>query len=176
MSNLIVATNFVTKNNQKRVGASVYERLNRKSEDDEEYFSIKLYEFDDNDSYSTFDSFLVQIGSCTLYLSDEFDATITGSSTKDNDTTDNIKKKRDHKKLLNIFHGKDIDLVFVKPSFLVKSNITITNTVDLSTKILKLTGKPSHVTNAAEMEMPIAYGKLGRHITYMLTTSRRMYE
>ena len=168
MSNLIVATNFVTRNNQKRIGASVYERLNRKSEDDEEYYSIKLYEFDDNDSYSTFDSFLVQIGSCTLYISDEFDATITGSSTKVNDdTTNNIKKKRDHKKLLNIFHGKDIDLVFIKPSFLVKSNISNTNTVDLSSKILKLTGKPTHVTNSAEIEMPVAYGKFCRFITHV---------
>jgi hypothetical protein len=37
--------------------------------------------------------------------------------------------------------------------------VTNTNSLDLSSKILKLTGKTSHVTNSAEIEMPIAYGK-----------------
>ena len=88
MSNLVIAVNFLTKLNQKRLGASVYERLNRKHQDDEEYYSIKLYEFDDSDSYSTFDSFLVQIGPCTLYLSEEFDPSNV------NEASTNTKKKR----------------------------------------------------------------------------------
>lgn len=157
MSIPVIAINICSKSNTKHVGASVYQRLNRKHEDDENYCLIQLYEFEDNESFSASDAFLTQIGACTLYLSDEHDDLHNQTSAT---TSHNIKKARDNKKLLNIFHGKDIELIFVKPSFLIRAPVNNSNTIDLAAKILKLTGKPSHVTNSAEVEMPIAYGTI----------------
>lgn len=166
MSIPVIAFNIDSKFNTKRIGASVFQRLNRKHEDDECFYLIQLYEFEDNDSYSTADAFLTQIGSCTLYLSDEYEDASPANAAN----SSNIKKSRDNKKLLSIFHGKDIELVFVKPSFLVRAPTNNSNTTDLAAKILKLTGNPSHVTNSAEVEMPIAYGMKVCIICDVITT------
>jgi len=140
MSNSIVAINIVRKNNKKRVAASLFKRESRDSFSGlNPTFTISLYEFDETEQFSNLDALLLQIGSCTLYLSEDFED----------------KSKGDGKKIFNnILLGKDFEVVFVKNAFFQG------NPTDLAAKVLRLTGKATHSTNVAEMEMPLAYRTL----------------
>lgn len=131
----IVAVSINKKSQQRHIGAAVIERLKRKNERDDILYSINLFQFiEENDHFSTLDSFLMQLGSCTMYMSDEFENTTKG----------------DGRKIANILHGKDVDIVHVKKTCFQRKQ-------DLAGKILKLTGRTSHVSNIAETERPLAY-------------------
>lgn len=139
MSNSIVAINIVRKNNKKRVAASLFKRENRDFSGLDPSFTISLFEFDENEQFSNLDAFLVQIGACTIYLSEDFED----------------KSKGDGKKIFNnVLQGKDFEVVFVKNAFFQGQS------ADLAAKVLRLTGKATHSTNVAEMEMPLAYRTL----------------
>ena len=74
------------------VGASVLKRGGTSS--------IEVYQFVDNDQFSNLDSFLLQIGPCVLYLSEELED-----------------KKAEGRKIQNLVQERDIELVFVKKAF-----------------------------------------------------------
>lgn len=132
-SNLSIAVSIVRRQNQNHVGAAVHKRLNRGSMDDKKTSSITLFEFMDNEQFSSLDSFLIQMGGCILYLSEEYENS----------------QKGDGRKISNLLHGKDIECVFVKKSLFT--------TKDVGTNILKLVGTATHITNVAETEKPVAY-------------------
>lgn len=130
-----VAVSVIRKQSQRHVGVAVYKRLQRSGIDDTKSSAIMLYEFLDNEQYSSLDSFLLHIGGCILYLSEEFE-----------DIT-----KGDGRKISNLLYGRDIQSVYVKKSLFVKKT-------DLNKNIMKLVGTSTHITNSAESERPIAYG------------------
>ncbi len=135
MVDISTAITIQTKSGSKRIGASVYERKNRKSLEDEIYFLISLFEFDDNEQFSTLDSFLNQVNPSIIYIPDEYQDS----------------NKRDGKKLSNILFGRNIETVFVKKYHFINSKL------DLTSKINKLAGRATHVTNSMEVEMPLAF-------------------
>ena len=130
-----IAITVCRRQNQRCVGAVVHKRHPRTSMEDNVLYSLELYDFMDNEQLSNLDSFLVQMGSCIIYLSDEFD---------------NI-HKGDGKIIHNICEGKSIERVVLKKTSFNKTN-------EVANIILKLCGKQTHVTNVAETERPLAYG------------------
>ena len=129
-----IALAISKKSGQITIGAAVHKRRNRTGMDDEILYSIELFDFFDNDQFSNLDAFLVQMGSCILYISEEFENSFTG----------------DGKKVANICDGKDVERVFVKKSFWGKK-------AEAESAISKLSGKQTHVTNVAETERPLGY-------------------
>jgi len=130
--NLAISIN--KKNNQRLIGIAIHKRLNRTSNDDPISSSITLYEFLDNEQFSVLDSLLIQIGQCTVFLSEEMN---------DNNC------KNDIRRITNLFYGRDITLKFVKKSCFIKKNV--------GSAIAKMVGKSTHILNVAETEKPIAY-------------------
>jgi DNA mismatch repair protein MSH2 len=134
-----VSISVVHKNNQRKIGAAVYIHCQRSVADAENETSLmkfQLYEFLDNDQFSSFDCFLNQIGNAVLYLSDEYS---------------DEKAKGDARKIQNIVLAKDLETVYLKKVCFIKKPETMTS-------VLKLIGKSTHLSNIIETELPIALG------------------
>lgn len=134
-------------NNRKRVGAAVYQRENRTSnaagtesdiDTNELYYSLQLFEFDDNDQFSTLDTFVNQVGPTLLYFTEDFQDSGKGEG----------------KKISNLLHGKCVETAFVKQSLYADPKS------ELQSYILKLSGKATHITNSMDKEMPLASSSL----------------
>jgi len=124
------------RNNQRCLGAAVLRRLpnNQTSEiPNPVCWGISLYEFYDNEQFSNVDGFLLSIGDCELYLSEDIEDL----------------GKTDNRKLQNLFKNKNLSLCYVKRSFFRKNEV--------ATSLRKLMGKDTHFSNTAETEMSIAY-------------------
>lgn len=80
------------------------------------------------------DTFLLQMGSCILYIAEDFEEVHKG----------------DGKKLSNLCESRDIQRVYVKKSLFTKKS-------EIASSISKLCEKQTHVTNVAETERPLAY-------------------
>lgn len=147
----VVAISFARKANQRQVGIAVFKRNSeRKLETQSKHFIDAIEFFEDNDYLSTLDAFLVQIGPCLLYVSEEYENASKG----------------DGKKLANVLLGKEIETMFVKPSL-------FTNKKTLLQDLAKLTGSSSnHVINVIETERGIASGA----IMCLLSTQRLVDE
>ena len=129
-----VAISIGKSGGSKTVGAAVFTRLKRTGMDDPTTAAITLYQFVDNEQFSGLDSFLVQIGGCVLYLSDEFEDLSKG----------------DGRKVGNLLQGKDVEAVYRKKAL-------FTAPKDIGEALLKLVGKATHATNTADTEMPLAH-------------------
>jgi DNA mismatch repair protein MSH2 len=101
--------------------------------DDPILYVIELYDFMDNEQFSNLDSFLVQMGSCILYVSEEYQDIHKG----------------DGKKINNLCEGRDIERVFSKKSLFTKKGG--------AEAIAKLCPTQTHFTNVAETERPLGY-------------------
>lgn len=136
----VVALTIGRQQSQRCIGAAVYRRLLRSGYDDETYFSIDLYEFLDNDQLSNLDAFLLKIGSCLLYLPDEYEQDVG---------------KADGKKIHNILLGQEdiIEVVYMKKSLFHPKP-------DTADKLLKLVGKKTHSLNAAASQRQLGYSCL----------------
>ena len=88
--------------NQVQVGAAVLKRGCHPS--------IDIFQFVDNDQFSNIDSFLLQIGPCALYLSEELE-----------------EKRVEGKKIQNLVGERDIELVFAKKSTFKRGNDCISS-------------------------------------------------
>jgi DNA mismatch repair protein MSH2 len=135
MEDTIVSLAVAKKGGERKVGACVYKRLPRKTLDDKLLYSLELVEFlEENEQYSTLDAFLVQIGNCILYLSDELEDASSGEG----------------KKIQTLLDGRDIhEIVYVKKSNYQRKS-------DFTTKLSQLVGQATHVVNVAESERPLA--------------------
>lgn len=129
-----LAISICKKNNQRLIGIAAHKRLHRTSVDDPICASITLYEFLDNEQFSVLDALLVQIGECTIYLSEELNEN---------------NNKNDSRRITNLFYGRDITVKYVKKACFVKKNV--------GSAIVKMVGTSTHILNVAETEKPIAY-------------------
>jgi DNA mismatch repair protein MSH2 len=132
------AIQAVTKAGQRCIGACVRRRVPRAHDEDSTQWALELYDFLDNDQYSNLDSFLVQIGACTVLLPEEM--------------ADN--SKADSRKVNRILDGRPQTSVEAVKSKLFRR-------ADNTDVIHKLVGKDSHETNVAEVERPLGYQCLG---------------
>lgn len=136
---IVTVSLFISKNKQQRnVGAVIHRKsepsanVTTQSEQvaNKTHFVIEFIDFIDNEQFSILDSLLVQIGSCRLILSEEYE-----------------QGKGDAKKLSNLFQRKDIDIIYLKK--------TIFKRGESATKLEKICGK-SFIINAAEKDTPNA--------------------
>lgn len=111
------------------VGACVRRRNQRSGEEDAVQWNLELYDFLDNEQFSNFDCFLVQVGSCVLLAPEDLED----------------ESKADHRKLRRILDGRSsqVSVQFVKKSMYKKGE-----NQDLLRKIV---GKESHEANVAEV-------------------------
>jgi len=128
-----IALTVTKRQNQRCMGAAVHRRRNRSGDDDMIQYIIELYDFMDNEQFSNLDSFLVQMGSCILYLSEEYEDVFKG----------------DAKKINNLCEGKDIEKIYSKKSLFTKKGG--------AEAIAKLCAVQTHFTNVAETERPLGY-------------------
>lgn len=133
ISTVSIALTFSKRQNQKCIGAAVHKRRQRSGMDDPILYVIELYDFMDNEQFSNLDSFLVQMGSCVLYVSEEYQDIYKG----------------DGKKINNLCEGRDIERVFSKKSLFAKKGG--------AEAIAKLCATQTHFTNMAETERPLGY-------------------
>jgi hypothetical protein len=116
------------KQNQRHVGACVRQRVPRESEEDSTQWSLKLYDFLDNDQFSNLDSFLIQIGQCIVVVADEIE---------DNSKADNRKVRR-------ILEGcPQVGVQTVKKTMFKRA--------DSCDILRRLVGKESHESTVAEV-------------------------
>ena len=98
-------------------------------------WSIDIYEFLDNEHLSNLDSFLVQVGSCSLYVIDELRDAGKGLG----------------KKFHNLLQNRDATVDFAKKSTHFRKG-------EVAGQLEKLTGgRRAHVLNVAETERPLGY-------------------
>jgi DNA mismatch repair protein MSH2 len=133
-----VAVSYVRREKKITVGAAVHKRIPRSSMEDEKQFSIEVYEFLDGEQFSSLDAFLMQVGSCVLYLPDDL---------KDG-------QRGDGRKISNLLQGKDAEIT---AKFVKKSTHFVNKSVELNATLLHLVGKATHNVNNAEHQMPQAY-------------------
>ena len=116
------------KQNQRHVGVCVRQRVPRETEEDTIQWSLKLYDFLDNDQFSNLDSFLIQIGQCIVVIADDIE---------DNSKADNRKVRR-------ILEGcPQITVQMVKKSLFKR--------VDSNDLLRRLVDKESHESTVAEV-------------------------
>jgi hypothetical protein len=111
------------------VGACVRRRNHRSGEDDAVQWNLDLYDFLDNEQFSNFDCFLVQLGSCVILAPDDLED----------------ESKVDHRKLRRILDARSsqVSVQFVKRSMYKKT--------DNQELLRKIVGKESHEANVAEV-------------------------
>ena len=114
---------------QRYIGACVLRRIARvTSAEDPIQWTIELYDFLDNDLYSNFDCFLIQIGGCVLIVPETL-----------RDATD-----ADSRKICRLLEShSNISLRFVKKNQFKHS--------DNTNIIRRLVGKDNHETTVAEV-------------------------
>ena len=153
----IIAVNISPKQSRKRIGISSFRQINRKDYSDTTNYTLKLYEFNDNEQFSYLDTFLNQLGTCIMYLSNEYED----------------KNKIDSKKITNLLlNKKDIEIIYVKQSLFQPNSKN-----DIQSNIFKLISnaqtisRTTHIINTAEVEMPLAYYSI-----QVLITSQQLLE
>lgn len=131
------AISLTRKEKKITIGAAVHKRIPRSGMEDQKLYSIDLYEFMDGEQFSALDVFFVQLGSCTLYLSDDLEDSTRG----------------DGRKICNLLHGKEeqVDIHHVKKTAFTSKKS------DLNTTLLHLVGQATHNINIAEHQLPLAY-------------------
>jgi len=134
-----IALTVGKRNNQRAVGAAVHRRRARSGDDDPVLYTLELFDFLDNEQLSNLDSFLVQMGPCVLYVSDEHEDVHRG----------------DGKKLHLLCEGKDIEKVLVKKSLFAKKG----GAAALAKLCVQdaLNKTHSHAVNVAEAERPLGH-------------------
>ena len=134
-----IALTVGKRNNQRAVGAAVHRRRQRSGEDDPVLYTLELFDFLDNEQLSNLDSFLVQMGPCVLYVSDEHEDVHRG----------------DGKKLHLLCESKDIEKVLVKRSLFAKKG----GAAALAKLCVQdaLNKTHSHAVNVAEAERPLGH-------------------
>ena len=154
----IIAVNISHKQSRKRIGISSLKQINRKDYNDTTNYTLKLYEFNDNEQFSYLDTFLTQLGSCIIYLSNEYE---------------DKNKKIDSKKITNLLlNKKDIEIIYIKHSLFQPNSKN-----DIQSNIFKLISNDqtishtTHIINTAEGEMPLAYYSI-----QVLITSQQLLE
>lgn len=140
--------------NQRIITAAVYNRIIKPSvttsntneetnTDNINHMRMTIFEFIDNDQFSSLDSFLnSQISSSSasgnmmiLYISEDF----------------NDRSKGDFKKVYNIISNKELNLNHLKNTMFLKKNETMSS-------IVRLTKITTHTINTLETEMPHVLG------------------
>jgi DNA mismatch repair protein MSH2 len=125
---------------QRYIGVSLYRRINHDASasstnsDNLPSYRLELIDFIDNEQFSNFDALLIQVGSCKLCVSEEYQDISKG----------------DGKKLHNIMQSKNIEVLYMKKSF-------FTRKPDTSSRIEKLCGSISHAATVADKERPYAF-------------------
>lgn len=124
-----VAIQFGSNNSQRRVGAAVRRRVGAT-------WLIELFDFLDNEQFSSFDSFLIQIGRCFIFMVDESESGLS---------------KSENRKISNILSDRDgIEVSYVKKALYFRK-------AEVGPALLKLIGSTTHNINVAEHERPFAY-------------------
>jgi DNA mismatch repair protein MSH2 len=117
---------FGKRQGQKFIGAAVRRRVDSK-------WVLELFEFCDNDQYSNFDAFLVQLGSCTVYITDDVAAS-----------------KHEARKVFALLEKDGVLVHEVKRgAFFRKSEV--------QSALAKLVGSTTHSITVAESEREFAY-------------------
>jgi len=128
----VCAVQVVKKGGQKRIGAAVRSRCQRKSMEDNILWKIELFEFADNDQFSNLDSLIVQLGACSLLIPED------------------IQDSADGKKIQLVVDDHSVDVNYCKKSTFKLSAA--------SGVLVKLSGVDTYVTNTAETECPLGVG------------------
>ncbi len=102
-----------------------------------------MYEFIDNDQYTSLDAFLIQNGNAIIYMSEEYE---------------DISKNEGRKIHNHVFYGKNNEIVYVKKNLYQKKEA-------MNENLVKLVGSATHLTNTCETEKPFAYACMNVIIT-----------
>jgi DNA mismatch repair ATPase MutS len=105
--------------------------------DSELSYTLDVFEFlEENDQFSNTDMLLVQLGSCQLFLSDEFENLFKGEGKKLNALLQN---------------RENVKVNYVKNSFSKK-----VDEATFATKLLRIIGSATHISNIITTEYPLA--------------------
>jgi DNA mismatch repair protein MSH2 len=102
-----------------------------------------MYEFIDNDQYTSLDAFLIQNGNAIIYMSEEYE---------------DISKNEGRKIHNHVFYGKNNEIVYAKKNLYQKKEA-------MNENLVKLVGSATHLTNTCETEKPFAYACMNVIIT-----------
>lgn len=117
---------FGKRQGQKCVGACVRRRVGSR-------WSLELFEFCDNEQYSNFDSFLVQLGASTVFIADDV-----------------ATSKHESRKIFALLERSGITVQQVKRSASFRK-------AEVPAALLKLVGSTTHSITVAESERELAY-------------------
>lgn len=118
------------------VGACVYERLSRQGMEDPKAHGLSVFEFLEGEQLSGLDTLLLKYNRVTLYLSEEFENSLSGLG----------------KKLHDLLLGKTN--VFVK--YVKKNSFSKKNLENIDKTLQDLIGNMSHAVSQAQQEKPLA--------------------
>lgn len=135
-----VAINVIKKNHVSTFGAAIYRKVPKtlnEQFDNSNSFEIEAFEFTDNDQFSNLNSFLHQLGSCVLYMSE----TIVGHNQQPVNS--------DNRKIMNVLSASMAEVIPLKKIFFVLKP-------DTMPCLTKLVGKTTHALSTVESERSLS--------------------